>query len=133
MNRKTTLLIAAVMFTAAPIAKGQVYTGSVLYPLTAPSGSPDISFGTGDAVSAGQIVGTGSPTDAGFFHALLWTAAGFVDLNTTSLNGVNKSFTSGTNGTQQVGDGIFDTGINHALDIRTRYKLLFYIFPIKPS
>lgn len=117
MNRKSIpMIFAAAMFAAAPRAEGQVYAGSIQYPLTAPSGAPDISFsGTGDAVSAGQIVGTGSPTDGSFFHALLWTAAGFVDLNPTNLSGINKSFTSGTNGTQQVGDGIFDNGINHAL------------------
>ncbi|MGD0138687.1 MAG: hypothetical protein ABSD28_07405 [Tepidisphaeraceae bacterium] len=112
MNRKTIPLIAAVTFAAAPLAKGQAYIGSVLYPLTTPSGF--VSIGLGDpesgAVSANQAIGFGylnNPTESNdyHYHALLWTTAGPVDLNPTNLSGMAYSQANGANGTQQVGEG----------------------------
>jgi len=112
MNRKNVLMLAAVMFSTAPPTIGQVYTGSVLYLPMVPSGFDTVSYGFYGSVSASETVGSGfvSGTNNGSEHALLWTAAGAVDLNPINLSGISNSVALGTNGTQQVG-----LGTGHAL------------------
>jgi hypothetical protein len=62
------------------------------------------ALGTSGTQQVGYIFGTGTAGDA---HALLWsgTAASVVDLNPASL-GITSSIAWGTNGTEQVGDGV---------------------------
>jgi hypothetical protein len=109
MNRKSILLLPALMMTAASLAKGQTYSGAVLYPVTLPI--LDVPGGVVFDVSAGQAVGVGSPLSN---HAYLWTTVGALDLNPS---GFAESEALGTNGTQQVGyaSGSGGTVDEHAL------------------
>jgi hypothetical protein len=104
MNRKLFLLLAlAGTFTLAPLASGQSYSATVLYPLTPPSGS-EFAAGIVDISASGrQTIGNafveypGGPT---LSAALLWTASGAVVLNPDSTY---QSVVRGTDGIQQVG------------------------------
>jgi hypothetical protein len=114
MNRKTILLLAAAAFAAAPLAKGQTYTCSGLYPLAWTGNISNLAVSAGQAVGRGNVVGTGEA-------ALLWTAAGAVNLTPTNLPGFSgtaaEPFTvaTATNGTQQVGWGLSETVNQDAL------------------
>ncbi|MGD0770711.1 MAG: dockerin type I domain-containing protein [Tepidisphaeraceae bacterium] len=114
MNRKTISLFAAVTFAASPLAFGQAYTFSILYPLTGPDGY-NYTFihqfpGMSQPIVAGQTVGYGSAGSSE--HALLWSspAGSAVDLNPSGFNG---SYAYATSGTQQVGEA-FNTTITES-------------------
>ena len=107
MKHKTIPLLAAVTFVAAPLAKASVYSGSVLYPLTLPSGfspSGEVDY---NMAAADQIAGDSMIGESGIYHALLWSgsAGSAVDLNPTNLTGITSSVANGTDGNQQVGWG----------------------------
>jgi len=75
--------------------------GSVLYPLTPVDGyvnEPEFAAG-------GQTVGILDGSGVNSNDAVLWTAAGPIDLNPTQIPGINISVALGTDGTQQVGYG----------------------------
>ncbi|MGD1278491.1 MAG: PEP-CTERM sorting domain-containing protein [Tepidisphaeraceae bacterium] len=103
-------VIAAAVFAllgiAAPSARAASYTGTVLYPLTLPSGFASVTAsGNPQTAAAGQVVGYGNDTaTGGYDHAVLWSgpAGSAVDLNPA---GFTASFADGTNGAQQVGWG----------------------------
>ena len=112
MKRKIILLFAAGAFAAARRVLGQAYSGSVLYPLTLPSGYQNLVVIT---IVSGQAVGAGDPT-SNVSHALLWSADGSVaDLNPTNLTGYTFSEAVGTDGTHQVGYGAIGGSNSHAL------------------
>src|SRR5262249_51238248 len=66
------------------------------------------STSTALGIAGTQQVGWGLNTTANADHALLWsgTASSAVDLNPTNLSGFTQSYANGTNGAQQVGQGI---------------------------
>jgi hypothetical protein len=100
MNRKSTPLIAALTFAAAPLAMGQTYSCSIMYPLTLPNGSASESIEDVTANQAVGVVGGPSGTDA-----FLWSTTGPVNLSPTNSPESN-SVAVGTGGAQQVGDGL---------------------------
>ncbi|MGA2582381.1 MAG: PEP-CTERM sorting domain-containing protein [Tepidisphaeraceae bacterium] len=105
MNRRVALLLlAGAVFGAAAIARGQDYTGSVLYPLSTPSGfnsaNPPLQLGEHGAF-AGQTIGSGFTT-MGVQSALLWNAAG--SAAALGPTGYMYAEANGTDGPQQVGD-----------------------------
>ena len=123
MNRKLILraiVVSALVLTAR--AKGQIYSGSVLYPFAAPSGlggtdPTQFAISAPETASEGQVVGSGVVLGGGSTHAAMWTANGTpVDLNPTGLV-VATSVAYGTNGTQQVGygNGTDTGGEDHAM------------------
>jgi len=101
-------------------AMGQSYTGSVLYPLTAPPGITSVNASNntvtyGTIASVHQMVGWGAVTST-TEHALLWSAAGVVDLNPTNLPGFStSSLAFGNSGSQQVGYGYGTAGADALL------------------
>jgi hypothetical protein len=100
VNRKVTFLSIAAALVASPLAKGQNYMCSVLYPLLTPSGF-QASFVGFAGVSAGQVVGYGDNIFGNQSGAVLWTSAGAVNLNPTNLSGYSDSMGVGASGTQQ--------------------------------
>jgi len=108
MHRTFVLLFATSVFTAAPLAMGQTYSCSVMYPLTLPTGFTYINV---KDISANQAVGEiagPSGTDA-----FLWSAAGDVDLSPTNNLG---SIANGVSGAQQLGEDFIAGASNpHAL------------------
>jgi hypothetical protein len=112
MSRIRFLMLAIVTFAVTAQVNGGAYIGSVLYPLTVPGGFTSI---VPQATFPGQMVGYGtSATIADNTHALLWTAAGAVDLNPTNLNLIG-SYAYGSGGDQQVGYGYNIGGPGYAL------------------
>lgn len=101
MKGKITFLSMAAALVALPLAKGQNYSCSILYPLPTPSGFQSSDVGLA-GVSADQVVGFGA-TSGAQNEALLWTPAGVVNLNPTNLSGYSDSAAIGAGGTQQVG------------------------------
>ncbi|MGD0770937.1 MAG: hypothetical protein ABSB42_22365 [Tepidisphaeraceae bacterium] len=102
-------VVFAVVFNASRLAKGSVYTGSVLYPLNLPTGFSGAGLsGNPQAAAGGQVVGVGGGSGTGYQnHAILWsgTDGSAVDLNPTNLGGITASEAYATNGNQQVGFG----------------------------
>jgi len=104
MNVRSMLpLLTAVTLAAASRANAQAYTGTVLYPLTTPSGfqSSAASF---VGASASEVVGWGTTPNQDY-EALLWTSSGVLNLNPTDLSGFDGSLALSTSGNQQVGYG----------------------------
>jgi hypothetical protein len=108
------VIVACGIFVAAPTVFGQAYVGTLLYPLTPPSGfasaypinpinllgpSPQSAF-------AGQIIGFGN-NGGGSLQAVFWNTTGAaVDL-TPTISGISSSIALGTGGGEQVGAGNF--------------------------
>ncbi len=99
--RRITVTCTIILLGITPLAKGAAYVGSVLYPLTPPSGFSNVAF---LGISGGQTVGISfqSNNNPGNFNATLWTAAGAVNLNPGNMT-VSAAF--GSDGSEQVGDG----------------------------
>ncbi|MGA2443543.1 MAG: hypothetical protein ABSH08_21530, partial [Tepidisphaeraceae bacterium] len=96
MNRKTIPLLAAVTFAAAPLARGQAYVGTVLYPLTPPAGL-SLGYTNIECDDTGQVVAT-----IGFnYYAVFWpgTSSG-VELNP----GSSLAQAEAVQGNEQVGE-----------------------------
>jgi probable HAF family extracellular repeat protein len=115
----STVIAMSMGVGAVPLYGVPAYTGRVLYQLTIPNGitvaTPN--SGAAGAAAGGQVVGSGTSSTDGRFHAMLWSDGSVVDLNPTNLAGFATSDTRGTNGGVQVGYGSGDgTGAaNHAL------------------
>ena len=108
---KAALILMAVPALAGGSARGQSYTGTVLYELIPPSGF--YSAGVVEVDASGQAVGTAYTP--GVHHASLWNGSGSaVDLNPT---GFKISNANGVGGGQQVGRGAGSStgGSDHAL------------------
>ncbi|MGD1278497.1 MAG: hypothetical protein ABR964_14895 [Tepidisphaeraceae bacterium] len=115
--------VVALLGIAAPSARAASYTGTVLYPLTLPSGIAygGFSYDYPEPAAGGQVVGYGFGygSEGVNDHALLWSGppSSFVDLNPSwALH----SEARGTNGTQQVGFASAEPGptagrIDHAV------------------
>jgi hypothetical protein len=94
MNRKTIPLIASVTFAAAPLAKGQAYVGTVLYPLTPPAGISQ-DYSNIDCDNTGQAVAT-----VDFGAAIFWPGtSSAVELNP----GPSGATADAVQGNQEVG------------------------------
>ena len=111
MNRRHILILIAIAFGAASIAKAQDYSGSVLYSLAAPNGVASLEV---TSTSPGETTGTG--TVGGELHGFLWSAAGAVDLTPTNLAGFTSSQVVGVGGGQQVGAGSGPGAVSSAFD-----------------
>jgi hypothetical protein len=110
-RRLVCAVAAALIASSAVHAESQVsYTGSVLYPLIAPSGYQINQVGLlqdgSQGAAGGQVVGAGSPLPGGNGdnQPLLWTApsGSVVQLDPNEPSFVNSHATS-TDGIQQVG------------------------------
>jgi hypothetical protein len=98
-SRKTALAFLVAGAVGAS-AKGQSFTGTVLYELKTPSG-----YGTAEPMGASEGEVVGEASDVPF----VWGTNGIAqNIEPTSL-GIYNSTVDGTNGTQQVG---FGTGVN---------------------
>jgi len=86
-------------WAAAPLKAQATYTGSVLYPLTLPSGyvPAPLMIGAPGSSIAGQTVGA---ADDPLPNAVIWSANSVINLNPT---GFQSSVLFATDGTQQVG------------------------------
>jgi len=116
-NRFRGMILAAALAGLGTGAAHAQVTYTDLYTLGLPFGAGYDSLSGGAQVAAGgQVVGSCQGIETGNFCAMLWSnnAAGGVKLNPA---GFTNSYASGTNGTQEVGDGDgTSTGSNyHAL------------------
>jgi hypothetical protein len=104
VNRKILSLLGAIPLTAAAIANGQTYIGTVLYPLTVPPGFTGISntsLGSATTITDGQVVGLSAyANDVSNSNAFLWTTANPVNLNPA---GCTLSIAYANTSSQQVG------------------------------
>ena len=114
VNLKLTLLLVASTLADCLPANGQSYSSSVLYPLTVPAGLVFNSAVVYPSQTIGSVTGTGNNQSS--FIATLWTTAGGVNLNPTTLPPITNSIAYATNGSQQVGVGMqSNASFEHAL------------------
>ncbi|HUB26765.1 MAG TPA: hypothetical protein VL992_15170, partial [Tepidisphaeraceae bacterium] len=96
-------MLLAACVSDVTVARGNVFVGSVLYPLNVPTGVQNLS--DFNALTSGGIGAGDGTTSAGNLNALEWSATGAVtNLNPTSA-GITYSSAQGACGSQQVGYG----------------------------